>query len=117
MKASRILPLSFASLVIIIAIVFGWVLGSSGKASQGPGNQPGRYSIAVAGDQALLVDTLTGCVWRAITLKMPQSHISFPGDLRLVSVEGLVDVPPMPKEQGDPPRRFPEVCRAYKDEK
>ncbi len=89
------------SIGVLLISIFMFVFGTFGQTTKGPGYQVGRYSVAVNGESAYLVDTLTGCVWR----KPPQLPFM------LISVEGLFEVPPHPKDEKDPARTIPARCQ------
>lgn len=97
-KAAISVSISFVALLVG---VFAFVLGTFGQTTEGPGNQVGRYSVAVNGESAYLVDSVTGCVWR----KPPQLPFI------LISVEGLIEVPPHPKDDKEPERKIPARCQ------
>jgi len=77
------------------------VFGTFSQTTSSSVDQVGRYSIAVDGENAYLVDTATGCVWRK-TSQLP---------FTLMSVEGILEVPPHPKDKEDAVRQIPEKCR------
>ncbi len=89
------------SIVVLLVGIFMFVFGSFGQTTEKPRDQVGRYSVAVNGESAYLVDSVTGCVWR----KPPQLPFI------LISVEGLIEVPPSPKEEKDQERKIPARCQ------
>ena len=91
----------FISIVVLVMGIFMVVFGTFGQTTEGPENQVGRYSVAVNGESAYLVDTVTGCIWR----KPPQLPFI------LISVEGLFEVPPHPKDEEAPARKIPARCQ------
>ena len=93
---STIILVLFIGIFLLVYVTFGQ---SSSKSSLG--DQMGRYGIAVNGEHAYLVDTVTGCVWRK-SAQLP---------FILMSVEGLLEVPPHPKDDKAPPRKVPEKCQ------
>ena len=92
-----------ASVLIIVTLIgiFFVVFTTFGQPASSSAVQVGRYSVAVDGENAYLVDTMTGCVWRK-TAQLP---------FTLMAVEGLLEVPPHPKDKADAVREIPEKCR------
>jgi hypothetical protein len=82
---------------IITGMTYVWAESVVGKSVPGTMSQMGRYSIAVSGGgDAYIVDTFTGCVWRAskldFTVDPRLPAVPYHGAFRLVSVEGVVEV-------------------------
>ena len=99
-KTTILVSTSISVLLISIFVLNIGTFGQSPSNSR-PNDQVGRYSIAVNGESAYLVDSVTGCVWR----KPPQLPFI------LISVEGLFEVPPNPVDDKEPARKIPARCQ------
>jgi hypothetical protein len=91
------------SIILILISIFTLSFGTFGQSTSRSRSldQVGRYSIAVNEESAYLVDTVTGCVWR----KPPQLPFI------LISVEGLFEVSPNPKDEKGAARQIPDRCQ------
>jgi len=106
MRRTILLLTTVFSFGIITGMAYVWAESGVTKGTQSPASQAGRYSIAVAGGgDAYLVDTSTGCVWRAVKVSFPMGQdlpaAPILGSFRLVSVEGIAEVtrPDAPKKE------------------
>lgn len=101
MLQEKMVILAATLLLAIFIGSFVFVIGTFGQNTSTSTNQIGRYSVAVDEEHAYLLDTVTGCVWRR-TAQLP---------FILMSVEGILEVPPHPLDTETASRKIPEKCR------